>query len=144
MNLSPLPPLLHRKGRQDKVFYTSPTIRYAGLSFYAEPQDFSSRESEDEGEEKAKGKGKGKGKKKGGAGGGSGGGKSTPMQGQLVLQCRQKPGSFTMQRETMRFSSKWPKHTICPHTDSSQIEWLSKVRTAAIPHGESCNTKDHI
>ena len=27
-------------GRQDKVFYTSPTIRYAGLKFYAEPQRF--------------------------------------------------------------------------------------------------------
>jgi hypothetical protein len=25
-------------GRQDKVFYTSPTIKYAGLNFYAEPQ----------------------------------------------------------------------------------------------------------
>jgi hypothetical protein len=25
-------------GRQDKVFYTSPTIKYAGLRFYAEPQ----------------------------------------------------------------------------------------------------------
>ena len=25
-------------GRQDKVFYTSPTITYAGLKFYAEPQ----------------------------------------------------------------------------------------------------------
>lgn len=27
-------------GRQDKVFYTSPTIKYAGLKFYAEPQPF--------------------------------------------------------------------------------------------------------
>jgi hypothetical protein len=25
-------------GRQDKFFYTSPTIKYAGLKFYAEPQ----------------------------------------------------------------------------------------------------------
>ena len=27
-------------GRQDKVFYTSPTVRYAGLKFYAEPTQF--------------------------------------------------------------------------------------------------------
>ena len=25
-------------GRQDKVFYTSPTVKYAGMKFYAEPQ----------------------------------------------------------------------------------------------------------
>jgi hypothetical protein len=27
-------------GRTDSVFYTSPTIKYAGLKFYAEPQPF--------------------------------------------------------------------------------------------------------
>jgi hypothetical protein len=27
-------------GRQDEVYYTSPTIRYAGLRFYAEPQPY--------------------------------------------------------------------------------------------------------
>jgi hypothetical protein len=29
--------------RQDKCFYTSPTIKYAGLKFYAEPQPFGDR-----------------------------------------------------------------------------------------------------
>ena len=27
-------------GRQDKVFYTSPTVRYAGLRFYATPTPY--------------------------------------------------------------------------------------------------------
>ena len=27
-------------GRQDRVFYTSPTVSYAGLSFYAQPTRF--------------------------------------------------------------------------------------------------------
>ena len=27
-------------GRQDRVIYTSPTVKYAGLKFYAEPQPF--------------------------------------------------------------------------------------------------------
>ena len=57
------------------------------------------------------------------------------MQGQMVLQCRQKPGSFDIQKETMRFSQKWPQHTICPHTPSAQIEWKSKIRTGAMPYG---------
>ena len=98
-------------GRQDKVFYTSPTIRYAGLSFYAEPQDFDLHDGggategagagAGAGAKKKKKKGKGKAAKEAEAGFGGG---RRPMQGQVVLQCRQKPGSFKVQRETMRFS----------------------------------------
>ena len=33
-------------GRQDKVFYTSPAIRYAGLKFYAEPSQFGTEQNQ--------------------------------------------------------------------------------------------------
>ncbi len=90
-------------GRQDKVFYTSPTIKYAGLKFYAEPQPFGSR------------------------------GRSAS----IALQCRQKPGSFKTQGETMGFESEWPEHLEdeCPHVDLETLEWTSATNVAAIPYG---------
>jgi hypothetical protein len=90
-------------GRQDRVFYTSPSIRYAGLKFYAEPQGW----------------------------------RRGTMRASLALQCRQKPGSFTTQGETMSFERTWPgrlAHT-CPHVDLCQIEWLSDANVATIPYG---------
>jgi hypothetical protein len=56
------------------------------------------------------------------------------MQGQLVLQCRQQPESFRIQQETMKFKQRWPSHTICPHTSSDIIEWLSKSCNGTIPY----------
>lgn len=90
-------------GRHDRVFYTSPTIKYAGLKFYAEPQQF------------------------GGLG----------LLASMVLQCRQRPGSFKAQGETMRFESHWPTYLKqeCPHVDLQRIEWLSECNTAAVPYG---------
>jgi hypothetical protein len=88
--------------RQDKVFYTSPTIKYAGLKFYAEPQRV-------------------------------GGGR----RASIALQCRQKPGSFETQGETMRFAREMPGHLgrACPHVDLRTIEWKSGNNVAAIPYG---------
>ena len=90
-------------GRQDNVFYTSPTIAYAGLKFYAEPQKWRGR----------------------------------VMCASIALQCRQQPGSFRTQGETMRFEREWPGHLArtCPHVDLKHIEWLSDITTAAIPYG---------
>eukprot|EP01045_Picozoa_sp_COSAG04_P029506 COSAG04_NODE_4867_length_1853_cov_1.258837_1_plen_305_part_01 len=95
--------------RQEKQFYTSPTVRYAGLKIYAEPQ---------------------------------------PVDGQtsasIVLQCRQRPGSFETQGETLAFdcerqgtSGPWPGHLAheCPHVELDDIEWKSKINVAAIPYG---------
>jgi hypothetical protein len=89
-------------GRQDKVFYTSPTIKYAGLKFYAEPQPFGSRD----------------------------------QSASIALQCRQKPGSFKTQGETMGFG-RWPGHLEreCPHVDLGTLEWMSAINVAAIPYG---------
>jgi len=89
-------------GRQDNVFYSSPTIKYAGLKFYAEPQPF-----------------------------------GNCMAASIVLQCRQRPGSFTTQGETMEFSRNWPGHLArtCPHVDLNAIEWKSDNNIASIPYG---------
>ena len=62
---------LCRGNSTDAVIYTSPTVKYAGLKFYAEPQPF---------------------------------GDGLSMAASIVLQCRQKPGSFTKQGETMAFN----------------------------------------
>ena len=93
-------------GRQDKVFYTSPTVRYAGLKFYAEPQDWTAADG-------------------------------TLMQASIVLQCRQKPGTFREQGETMGFEGTWPGHLArtCPHVDVDAMERTSKQTTGAIPYG---------
>jgi hypothetical protein len=92
-------------GRQDRVFYTSPTIQYAGLKFYAEPQPFGDN-----------------------------------MAASIVLQCRQKPGSFRTQGETMEFrrsNAFWLQHfqREFPHVKRSQIEWKSEMNVGACPYG---------
>jgi hypothetical protein len=102
-------------GRQDPVFYTSPTVKYAGLKLYARPQPHPDEDG---------------------------------LQASVVLQCRQKPGSFAMQGETMGFGAHssqahfggrvgpWPGHLEreCPHVDLKQIEWMSDTNVAAIPY----------
>ena len=89
-------------GRQDEVFYTSPTIKYAGLKFYAEPQPFGDGQA-----------------------------------ASIALQCRQKPGSFETQGETMCFTRDMPDHLAreCPYVVLRTIEWMSTVNVAAIPYG---------
>lgn len=93
-------------GRQDKVFYTSPSIRYAGLKFYEEPQDWTASDG-------------------------------TAMQASVVLQCRQKPGTYNRQGETMDFERQWPGHLkdACLHVNLAELEWLSKQKEGAIPYG---------
>ena len=95
-------------GRQDEGFYTSPTVRYAGLKFYAEPQQFESAAS------------------------------GQQMAGSIVLQCRQCPKSFTMQGETMGFNTQWGRGHLaqsCQHVPPGQLEWKSDVSPATIPCG---------
>ena len=89
-------------GRQDKVFYTSPSIKYAGLKFYAEPQQVNDR-----------------------------------LHASMALQCRQEPGSFETQAETMEFAEKMRGHLRreCPHVNLDEIEWKSDANASAIPYG---------
>eukprot|EP01048_Picozoa_sp_COSAG05_P021098 COSAG05_NODE_3780_length_1841_cov_32.881171_1_plen_406_part_10 len=92
-------------GRTDHVFYTSPTIKYAGLKFYAEPQLFEHN--------------------------------GVQMAASIALQCKQRPGSFWTQGETMKFRTEWPGHLKqqCPHVDLEQVEWMSETNAAAIVYG---------
>jgi len=96
-------------GRQDSVFYTSPTVRYAGLKFYARPQRFETAYKPSE---------------------------AVAMAASMVLQCRQRPNSYQHQGETMGFERDWPGHLLrwCPHVELSQIEWKSDTNVAAIPY----------
>jgi hypothetical protein len=90
-------------GRQDQVFYTSPTIKYAGLRFYAEQVW----------------------------------GEGGSMRASIAVQCRQMPGTFASQGETMGFTRSMPGHLAqnCPHVDLGRIEWTSENMPGAIPYG---------
>lgn len=94
-------------GRQDKVVYTSPTIKYAGLKFYAEPNTWFDTAT------------------------------GANMCASIVLQCRQNPGTFTAQGETMGFTSRMPGHLEqhCPNVNLTEIEWKTEADRAVIPYG---------
>jgi hypothetical protein len=85
-------------GRQDKCIYTSPTINYSGLAFYANP-----------------------------------GTSSDGRKFQVVLQCRQEPGTFDIQRETMGFRNRWGTTDLCPHVKWTEIEWTTDRRKTVVP-----------
>ncbi len=71
------PLFLHEsRGRAMDAFWTSPTIRYAGLKYYARPQEYVSS-------------------------GAFAGGSS--MAASMAFECRQRPGSFGKGPETMGF-----------------------------------------
>lgn len=85
-------------GRTDRLNYTSPTINYAGLRFYAKPAALEN------------------------------------LHFQVVLQCRQKPGSFRIQAETMNFRQQG-RHDLCPHVSAEEVEWVTEQRKTLIPYG---------
>lgn len=96
--------------------YTSPTVEYAGLKFYAEPRLYASPRNGD------------------------------AMAGSLVLQCRQKPDTFYMQGETMGFARKWGADHIqqaFPHVSPNQLKFLSEVDTGVITYGLLIRTCSH-
>lgn len=85
----------------ENFFFTTPAINYASLSTYATSYDFKS-----------------------------------PIDKKdyyitVVLQCKQKPDSFTVQRETVGAARK----RICPFIKNEEIEWKSKQRSSIIPYG---------
>ena len=127
-------------GRQDRVMYTSPTIEYAGMKFYARPHPFAQptspppTETETEAEIKQ-----------------VVGPTPKRMAASIVLQIRQKPGSFETQGETMGFEKQtrrgkgpWPGYLAqaCPHVDLASIEWKTETTVAAIPYGVLIRTFD--
>ena len=98
--------------RQDSVTYTSPTVRYAGLKFYAEPQLFRSKVMKKD------------------------------MNISIVVQCRQNPEHGVIQKrgETMGFNREWGRKHLektCPHANQSELEWMigDNVSTHTIVYG---------
>ena len=93
-------------GRTDKVVYTSPTIKYAGLKFYAEPIKFTTAAG-------------------------------VEMRGSIAVQCRQNPGTFARQGETMRFRRDKAGHlkAHCPDVNLAEIEWKTEAERGIIPYG---------
>jgi len=99
-------------GRQDRVAYTSPTVGYAGLKFYAEPQPFQSISAWWSFPSLGKVYNKGQG-----------------LKYSIVVQCRQNPehGVIQKQGETMGFNKKWGREHLqktCPHVNPSELEWM--------------------
>ena len=93
-------------GRQDAVIYTSPTIKYAGLKFYAEPVKFTTAAGvEMRGSIAVQCRQR----------------PSTfEKQGETMAFARDKPGHLA-------------KH--CPNVNLAEIEWKTEVECAVIPYG---------
>ena len=49
---------------------------------------------------------------------------------QLVFQCRQKPGTFKMQRETVGKD----QDPICDYISNEEIEYFTEVRVSLVPY----------
>jgi ankyrin repeat protein len=106
----------------DAAIYTSPTIRYAGKKCFAEPQKWgtvSSGASADGADSEGK----------------PGDCKSTEMRGSIVVQCKQRPGSFTKQSETIHCEEYMPFHLkeYCGEVDQGTIEWKTEASASVIP-----------
>jgi hypothetical protein len=84
-----------------KYIYTSPTIAYSSLPAYCPTYTFYSRKTR----------------------------KNYHVQ--LVLQCRQKPGTFHVQAETVGNGNQ----RICPHIPNSVIEHYTEIRSSIIAYG---------
>lgn len=81
--------------------YTSPTIAYSGHDIYCSAASFRSTST----------------------------GKT--YQAKIVLQCRQQPGTFKIQAETINAGNK----RICPVVPNSEVEYFTEVRSSIIPYG---------
>jgi hypothetical protein len=94
-----------REGHIPKQSYifTTPTIKYAALDCYAETNLF-----------------------------------TLPKDGncytiKVVLQCKQKPGSFVVQPETV--GARRENRTICSEISNDEIEWKTQHRASIMPYG---------
>ncbi len=92
-----------RKGHipGEVFFFTTPTVKYASLPVYASRYEFLSPSDKNY------------------------------YNITVVLQCKQKPDSFVVQRETVGAGSK----QICSFIKNDSVEWKSKQRASIIPYG---------
>ncbi|KAG4078079.1 hypothetical protein HA402_002130 [Bradysia odoriphaga] len=83
------------------AFFTTPTIKYASLPAYASSYEFISPSTK------------------------------SCYNITVVLQCKQKPGSFVVQPETVGSGTK----KICSFIKNTEMEWRTKQRASIIPYG---------
>ncbi|CAF4119094.1 unnamed protein product [Adineta steineri] len=81
--------------------YTSPTIAYSSLPMYSKKCDFTSLND------------------------------NCDYKVQIVLQCRQKPGSYRVQGETIRAGTT----RLCPFIPNSEVEYFTEIRQSVVPYG---------
>ncbi|CAF1285276.1 unnamed protein product [Rotaria sp. Silwood1] len=84
-----------------KFIFTSPTIVYSSLSVYSSKNSFYSHVDR------------------------------TNYEVQMVLQCRQQPGSFQVQGETVGARSI----RICPYIPNEKIEYFTDIRSSIVAYG---------
>lgn len=87
----------------EDYYFTTPTVKYAALSCYAHSYNFKSPSTK----------------------------KSYKIK--VALQCKQKPGSFVIQPETV--GARKRQQTICLHISNNEIEWKTQQRSAIMPYG---------
>ncbi len=105
------PMFLHEcRGRAMDAFWTSPTIKYAGLKYYARPQEYG----------------------KGSSGAFAG---ESSMAASMAFECRQRPGSFGKGPETMGFRrlamQRFPGWDSAMdqewvHVNHDEVEWTAR------------------
>ena len=93
---------IHPGHIKDKYeIYTSPTIAYSSLPCYCPKQSFQSKITNER------------------------------YNARIVLQCRQKPGTYQVQGETVGAEEE----RICPIIPNNQVEILTTIRAAVVPYG---------
>lgn len=86
---------------RQRAFFSSPTIRYAAQSCYATPIHFTSQIDR------------------------------KMYSAKMVLRCRQKPGSFVVQKETLN-NNQMMNIDFCDFVSDEQIEWRTEQRGSVI------------
>ncbi|CAF3522571.1 unnamed protein product [Rotaria sp. Silwood2] len=81
--------------------YTSPTIAYSSIPCYCPSKQFRSKIT------------------------------NNLYNARIVIQCRQKPGTFQVQQETIEAGNK----RICPIIPNSQVEIFTTFRASIVPYG---------
>ena len=87
--------------KEKHQIYTSPTIAYSSLPCYCQSVKFHSKKT------------------------------NKVYLARIVIQCRQQPGTFQVQPETVGAGGK----RICPIIPNSEVEIFTTVRAALIPYG---------
>ena len=92
-----------RKGHipNQRYIFTSPTIAYSSSPVYSPSYDFCSSHDD------------------------------KTYEAQIVLQCRQKPNSFSVQRETIGLGEK----QICPFIANETMEYFTDIRSSLVAYG---------